>query len=121
MLALLSYLQAAADLVLMVIDASEGWTEADGMIFSSLWGQGPGSRSCKVRGQAMLVANKSDLAGELTGGRRERPRGGAEGRREGVRQGEEGVGGRGKQAGNHSKNDECLWCGAYGTFCYGIS
>ena len=62
-------LQAAADLVLMVMDASVGWTQADGSIFDSLWGQGPGTRSCRVRGQALLVANKSDLAGGLAGGR----------------------------------------------------
>lgn len=55
---------AAADVVIMVVDAAQGWTDADGEIFDSLWGkEGPGSRSCKVRGPALLVANKQDLAG----------------------------------------------------------
>jgi len=55
---------AAADVVIMVVDAAQGWTDADGDIFDSLWGkEGPGSRSCKVRGPALLVANKQDLAG----------------------------------------------------------
>lgn len=55
---------AAADVVIMVVDAEAGWTDADGDIFDSLWGkEGPGSRSCKVRGPALLVANKQDLAG----------------------------------------------------------
>lgn len=56
---------AAADVVIMVVDAQQGWTDADGEIFDSLWGkEGPGSRSCKVRGPALLVANKQDLAGK---------------------------------------------------------
>lgn len=56
---------AAADVVVMVVDAEQGWTDADGEIFDSLWGkEGPGSRSCKVRGPALLVANKQDLAGD---------------------------------------------------------
>jgi hypothetical protein len=54
----------------MVVDASQGWTEADGDIFKSLWGDGPGTRSCKVKGQALLVTNKSDLAGEWRAGSR---------------------------------------------------
>jgi tRNA modification GTPase len=57
----------AADLVMMVVDGSTGWTEADGDIFRSLWGDGAGSRSCKVRGQALLVVNKCDLSGEGPG------------------------------------------------------
>lgn len=57
---------AAADLVLMVIDAATGWTDADGDIFESLWGkEGPGGRKCLVQGLALLVVNKSDLAGKL--------------------------------------------------------
>lgn len=63
---------AAADLVVMVVDGSTGWTEADGDIFRSLWGDGAGSRSCKVRGQALLVVNKCDLSGEGLGGREDR-------------------------------------------------
>jgi len=55
---------AAADIVLMVVDAAEGWTEADGEIFKALWGKGPGARDCKVKGMALMVANKADLAGE---------------------------------------------------------
>lgn len=39
-----------------------GWTAEDAEIFSALWGAGPLSSSCKVKGQALLVANKSDLA-----------------------------------------------------------
>lgn len=60
---------AAADVVVMVVDAEQGWTDGDGEIFDSLWGkEGPGSRSCKVRGPALLVANKQDLAGWSVGG-----------------------------------------------------
>lgn len=55
----------------MVIDAQQGWTREDSDIFTALWGDGPGTRGCKVQGLAMLVANKCDLlpqAGEtLTG------------------------------------------------------
>lgn len=59
---------AAADVVIMVVDAEQGWTDADGDIFDSLWGkEGLGSRSCKVRGPALLVANKQDLAGRVEG------------------------------------------------------
>jgi hypothetical protein len=47
----------------MVIDAAKGWTEADAAIFKELWGKGPGTRDCKVKGMALLVANKADLAG----------------------------------------------------------
>jgi tRNA modification GTPase len=55
---------AAADVVVMVVDAAAGWTDADGEIFEALWGkQGPGSSSCKVKGPALLVVNKCDLAG----------------------------------------------------------
>ncbi|WIA14128.1 hypothetical protein OEZ85_002672 [Tetradesmus obliquus] len=54
---------AAADVVVMVVDAAAGWTDDDGEIFDALWGRdGPGSSSCKVRGPALLVVNKSDLA-----------------------------------------------------------
>eukprot|EP00775_Hariotina_reticulata_P008308 gene8308-8493_t len=54
----------AADIVIMVMDAAAGWTDADGEIFDALWGrQGPTSSSCKVKGPALLVANKQDLAG----------------------------------------------------------
>ncbi|KAI8468364.1 MAG: P-loop containing nucleoside triphosphate hydrolase protein [Monoraphidium minutum] len=53
-----------ADIVLMVIDAAAGWSEADQAIFAALWGKGPGTRSCRVKGMALLVANKADLAGE---------------------------------------------------------
>jgi hypothetical protein len=39
-----------------------GWTDGDGEIFSALWGAGPGSASCAVRGRgALLVVNKTDL------------------------------------------------------------
>lgn len=57
---------AAADLVIMVIDAAAGWSDEDGEIFTALWGkEGPGSRGCLVKGPALLVANKMDLAGEV--------------------------------------------------------
>mgnify|MGYP001810187423 CR=1 FL=1 len=60
---------AAADVVVMVVDAEQGWTDGDGEIFDSLWGkEGPGSRSCKVRGHALLVENKQYLAGWSVGG-----------------------------------------------------
>jgi tRNA U34 5-carboxymethylaminomethyl modifying GTPase MnmE/TrmE len=59
---------ANADIVVMVVDAAAGWTEADGEIFSGLWGKGPGTRGCKVKGAALLVANKADLAGGAGGG-----------------------------------------------------
>lgn len=52
---------AAADVVLMVVDGAEGWTEADGIIFKALWGDGLGTPTCRVRGPALLVANKDDL------------------------------------------------------------
>jgi hypothetical protein len=55
---------APPDIAVMVIDAAAGWTEADGAIFRELWGKGPGTRDCKVKGMALLVANKADLAGE---------------------------------------------------------
>jgi hypothetical protein len=48
-----------------------GWTAEDGEIFAALWGSGPLSASCKVRGQALLVANKADLTGAGGGGGRE--------------------------------------------------
>eukprot|EP00798_Chlamydomonas_sp_ICE-L_P001846 gene1846-33265_t len=51
-----------ADIVFMVIDAKEGWTSKDQEIFSAMWGAGPTSSSCSVKGLAMLVANKTDLA-----------------------------------------------------------
>lgn len=56
----------AADIVIMVVDAAAGWTDADTTIFNSLWGQGVGSRQCRVKGLAVLVANKADLAGMMT-------------------------------------------------------
>ncbi|KAG2434245.1 hypothetical protein HXX76_007970 [Chlamydomonas incerta] len=52
---------AAADVVIMVVDGAEGWTDADSEIYRSLWGDGPGSSGCRVRGPALLVANKDDL------------------------------------------------------------
>jgi len=52
---------AAADVVIMVVDAASGWTDADGAIFKGLWGDGPGTRGCTVRGLSMLVLNKADL------------------------------------------------------------
>jgi tRNA modification GTPase len=59
---------AAADVVVMVVDASVGWTDADGEIFDGLWGkEGPSSAACRVKGPALLVANKSDLAGAAGG------------------------------------------------------
>lgn len=42
-----------------------GWTADDGAIFTALWGDGPGSRACAVRGQSLLVANKTDLGATL--------------------------------------------------------
>lgn len=51
----------SADVVIMVIDAQQGWTREDSDIFTALWGDGPGTRGCKVQGLAMLVANKCDL------------------------------------------------------------
>jgi len=51
----------AADIVLMVVDAQEGWTADDSTIFRALWGDGPGSRTCAVRGLSLLVVNKTDL------------------------------------------------------------
>ncbi|PNW72451.1 hypothetical protein CHLRE_16g681238v5 [Chlamydomonas reinhardtii] len=61
---------AAADVVIMVVDSAEGWTDADTEIYRSLWGDGPGSSGCRVRGPALLVANKDDLraAGPASGG-----------------------------------------------------
>lgn len=50
-----------ADIVVMVVDAAAGWTDADGAIFKALWGDGPGTRACRVRGASLLVANKADL------------------------------------------------------------
>ena len=38
-----------------------GWTPEDAEIFTSLWGNGPGTRSCAVKGLSLLVANKHDL------------------------------------------------------------
>lgn len=38
-----------------------GWTPEDADIFTSLWGKGPGTRSCAVKGLSLLVANKHDL------------------------------------------------------------
>lgn len=56
---------AAADVVIMVVDAVTGWTDADGEIFDSLWGkEGPHSSSCRVKGPALLAINKTDLAGK---------------------------------------------------------
>lgn len=52
---------AAADVVVMVVDGAEGWTDADSDIYKALWGAGPGTASCKVKGLALLVANKDDL------------------------------------------------------------
>lgn len=52
---------ATADIVVMVIDAQEGWTAEDGRIFKSLWGDGVGSLTCAVKGLSLLVANKHDL------------------------------------------------------------
>lgn len=51
----------AADIVIMVADAQSGWTEEDSRIFTALWGDGLGSSKCKVKGVALLVANKVDL------------------------------------------------------------
>ncbi|GLI68378.1 hypothetical protein VaNZ11_012702 [Volvox africanus] len=51
----------AADIVIMVVDGATGWTDTDNDIFRALWGDGPGSSTCKVKGLALLVANKDDL------------------------------------------------------------
>lgn len=52
-----------ADVVIMVVDAVKGWTSEDMDIFRSLWGDGPGTSRCRVKGLALLVANKVDLTG----------------------------------------------------------
>ncbi|GFR47845.1 hypothetical protein Agub_g9625, partial [Astrephomene gubernaculifera] len=55
---------AAADVVVMVVDGAAGWTAEDGEIHAALWGgEGGGGGGCKVRGPALLVANKDDLRG----------------------------------------------------------
>ncbi len=54
---------SGADVVVMVVDASAGWTQEDGEIFNALWGNGPGSSTCRVKGLGLLVANKADLPG----------------------------------------------------------
>ena len=56
---------ATADIVVMVIDAKEGWTAEDGTIFKSLWGDGAGSSTCAVKGLSLLVANKHDLVADF--------------------------------------------------------
>ncbi|PNH05164.1 tRNA modification GTPase MnmE [Tetrabaena socialis] len=58
---------AAADVVVMVVDGAEGWTDADAAIFRALWGDGPGTPGCKVKGAALLVANKEDLRPQPSG------------------------------------------------------
>lgn len=59
-----------ADLVLMVMDYSEGWTESDALVFSSLWGTGRTRIEAKSNIAGILVANKTDktskLASDLT-------------------------------------------------------
>ncbi|KAK9844355.1 hypothetical protein WJX74_001232 [Apatococcus lobatus] len=59
----------AADIVVMVIDAQEGWTPADNSIFQQLWHPEPiripGRHAAppppRVSGTAVLVCNKTDL------------------------------------------------------------
>ena len=38
-----------------------GWSPEDDEIFKSLWGNGPNTPSCSVKGLSLLVANKHDL------------------------------------------------------------
>ena len=47
-----------ADVVIMVMDVDEGWTESDGTVFCGLWGNG-----IKMPSPAILVANKADKSG----------------------------------------------------------
>lgn len=48
-----------------------GWTASDAEIFSALWGDGPGTRSCAVKGLSLLVANKHDLVTVRSNGSRD--------------------------------------------------
>ncbi|CAD7698367.1 unnamed protein product [Ostreobium quekettii] len=57
----------AADIVLMVIDAAEGWMPGDAEVFHQLWGKPPSrTSSANVKGPAILVANKMDKAGDFS-------------------------------------------------------
>ena len=47
-----------ADLIVMVMDVSEGWTDGDAAVFQSLWGDGS-----HIRPPAILAANKTDKTG----------------------------------------------------------
>eukprot|EP00210_Caulerpa_lentillifera_P008120 g7754.t1 len=49
-----------ADVVLMVMDYSEGWTESDLLVFTSLWGEGSSAKTKKPHMSDILVANKID-------------------------------------------------------------
>lgn len=54
-----------ADLVLMVMDYSEGWTDSDALVFSSLWGNGTSTNGKKLNITGILVANKIDKTSVL--------------------------------------------------------
>lgn len=49
-----------SDVVVMVMDVKEGWTESDSVVFDGLWGNGN-----KIFPPGILVANKTDLTGCL--------------------------------------------------------
>eukprot|EP00192_Tetraselmis_astigmatica_P003258 CAMPEP_0117660180 /NCGR_PEP_ID=MMETSP0804-20121206/6829_1 /TAXON_ID=1074897 /ORGANISM="Tetraselmis astigmatica, Strain CCMP880" /LENGTH=553 /DNA_ID=CAMNT_0005466889 /DNA_START=229 /DNA_END=1886 /DNA_ORIENTATION=- len=53
----------AADIVIMVVDASLGWTEDDQILCDSLWGECvvDGVRQPRVTAPSLLVLNKTDL------------------------------------------------------------
>lgn len=50
----------AADVVLMVMDVKDGWTETDAVVFNRVWGDGR-----TLLPPSILVINKTDLAGDL--------------------------------------------------------
>ncbi|KAK9814788.1 hypothetical protein WJX72_011484 [[Myrmecia] bisecta] len=51
----------AADIVIWVIDSQAGWTGEDDLLFHALWGEGPGSATCRLQAPALLACNKCDL------------------------------------------------------------
>ncbi len=53
---------AAADVVVMVVDGAEGWTDADADIYKALWGDGPGTAACKVGGGGGSTGGMLDVA-----------------------------------------------------------
>lgn len=54
-----------ADLIIMVMDLEEGWTDQDALVFSSLWSTGITSQS-KKSPPGILVANKTDKTQKKT-------------------------------------------------------